>query len=77
MAECIVSVKDVKFSYPAGVTAINGVSLEIGQGERVAILGPNGSGKSTLILLMVGLLAPQKGEIKVFGEKTTSKDFKK
>ena len=77
MPECIVSVKDVKFSYPAGVTAINGVSLEIGQGERVAILGSNGSGKSTLILLMVGLLAPQKGEIKVFGEKTTSKDFKK
>jgi cobalt/nickel transport system ATP-binding protein len=73
----IVSVKDVKFSYPAGVNAINGVSLEINQGERVALLGPNGSGKSTLILLMAGLLAPQKGEIKVFGEKTTSQQFQK
>jgi cobalt/nickel transport system ATP-binding protein len=73
----IVSVKDVKFSYPAGVSAINDVSFEINQGERVAILGPNGSGKSTLILLMAGLLTPQKGEIKVFGEKTTLKDFQK
>jgi cobalt/nickel transport system ATP-binding protein len=77
MTEPIVSVKEVKFSYPAGVSAINGVSLEVRQGERVAILGPNGSGKSTLILLIAGLLTPQKGEISVFGEKTTSKNFQK
>ena len=77
MADSIVSVQDVKFNYPAGVSALHGVSLEIHQGERVAILGPNGSGKSTLILLIAGLLTPNKGEIKVFGQKTTSKDFQK
>ena len=77
MSESIVSVKEVKFSYPAGVSAIKGVSLEVRQGERVAILGPNGSGKSTLILLIAGLLMPEKGEISVFGEKTTSKNFQK
>jgi cobalt/nickel transport system ATP-binding protein len=73
----IVSVKDVKYNYPAGVNALKGVSLEIGQGERVAILGPNGSGKSTFILLIAGLLMPNQGEIRVFGELTTSKDFQK
>lgn len=77
MDDPIVSVKDLKFSYPAGVSAIKGVSLEIGQGERVAILGPNGSGKSTLILLIAGLLTPKSGDITVFGQKTTSKDFQK
>lgn len=77
MSEAIVSVKDVKFSYPAGVAALHGVSLEIKQGERVALLGPNGSGKSTLILLIAGLLMPKKGEVTVFGEKTSSKDFQK
>jgi cobalt/nickel transport system ATP-binding protein len=77
MAEPIVSVKDVKFSYPAGVAALKGVSLEVKQGERVALLGPNGSGKSTLILLIAGLLTPSKGEITVFGEKTSNKDFQK
>ena len=77
MTESIVSVEDVKFSYPAGVSALKGVSLEIKKGEKVAILGPNGSGKSTLILLIAGLLNPTKGKIKVFGQPTTSKDFPK
>lgn len=77
MPESIVSAKEIKFSYPAGVAAINGVSLDIHRGERVAILGPNGSGKSTLILLIAGLLIPQKGEITVFNEKTASKSFQK
>ena len=77
MSEPIISVKNVKFSYPAGVKAINDVSLEIRKGERVALLGPNGSGKSTLILLIAGLLSPQKGEIKVFDEDTSSKSFQK
>jgi cobalt/nickel transport system ATP-binding protein len=77
MSNSIVSVKEVKFTYPGGIRAVNGVSLEIQRGERVAILGPNGSGKSTLILLIAGLLAPEKGEIKVFNEKTTSENFQK
>jgi cobalt transport protein ATP-binding subunit len=77
VSEPIVSVKDVKFTYPAGVTALNGVSLDVKQGERLALLGPNGSGKSTLILLIAGLLTPKTGEVTVFGQKTTSKDFQK
>jgi cobalt/nickel transport system ATP-binding protein len=77
LSEPLVSVKDVKFTYPAGVSALHGVSFDIKQGERIALLGPNGSGKSTLILLIAGLLMPKSGEIKVFGEKTTSKDFEK
>ena len=77
MIDSIVSVKGVRFSYPAGVKAINDVSLDIRRGERVALLGPNGSGKSTLILLIAGLLSPQKGEIRVLNEDTTSKRFQK
>jgi cobalt/nickel transport system ATP-binding protein len=77
MAETIISVKEVQFSYPAGVNALKGITLEVKRGERMALLGPNGSGKSTLILLMAGLLMPNKGEIRVFNECTTSKEFSK
>ena len=77
MTDVIISVKNLRFSYPAGVKAINDISFEIKRGERVALLGPNGSGKSTLILLIAGLLMPQKGEIKVLNEQTTSKAFQK
>ncbi len=77
MADPIVVVQDVVFNYPAGVAALKGVSLQIQQGDRIALLGPNGSGKSTLILLIAGLLTPKTGEIRVFGEKTSSKNFQK
>jgi cobalt/nickel transport system ATP-binding protein len=77
MAEPVISVKDVKFNYPAGVSALKGVSFDVKQGEKIALLGPNGSGKSTLILLIAGLLMPNKGEIRVFGQQTQSKDFQK
>ena len=51
------------------VMAVNDVSLSVGPGVT-GLLGPNGAGKSTLLKMMVGLLKPDKGEIKVFGEST-------
>lgn len=44
-------------------------NFSVRKGEFVAVLGPNGSGKTTLFRLLLGLLQPTKGEIKMFGEK--------
>ncbi len=51
------------------VKALNGVSLSIGRGEKVVLAGPNGSGKSTLIKVMLGIVRPDSGDVRVFSLK--------
>lgn len=48
--------------------AVNGISFEIKQGQVFGMLGPNGSGKSTTIKMILGLLYPSRGTLKVFGK---------
>jgi ABC-2 type transport system ATP-binding protein len=56
------------FRSPGGpVHAVQGVDISITPGETVALLGPNGAGKSTTIDMLLGLLAPDAGEVSVFG----------
>jgi len=56
------------FPGPDGpIEAVRGIDIEISAGETVALLGPNGAGKSTTIDMLLGLLAPDAGELSVFG----------
>jgi ABC-2 type transport system ATP-binding protein len=50
------------------VHAVRGIDLSIAPGETVAILGPNGAGKSTTIDMLLGLAAPDAGNVSVFGK---------
>lgn len=60
---------DLHFRYPGQLQdALRGVSLAIRAGEAVAFIGPSGAGKSTLVDLILGLLTPTSGEIRVDGE---------
>jgi len=61
----MIEVKEVSYSYN-GKKALDKISFET-ENEFVAIMGPNGSGKSTLVKLIVGMLKPDEGSIKVFG----------
>ncbi len=67
-SEPVISVRDLRFSYPDGTEALTGVSLEIRRGECVAIIGQNGGGKSTLVKHFVRLIKPTSGEVRVFGK---------
>lgn len=55
-------------------TAIREVDLEIGDGEIFGLLGPNGSGKSTLMKIIVGMLEPTKGSVRVNGVDPSEKE---
>ncbi len=60
----VVEIKDVTFSYN-GHTAIQNVNLTVKQGDFIAMIGPNGGGKTTLLKLILGLLRPNRGQIRV------------
>jgi branched-chain amino acid transport system ATP-binding protein len=54
-----------------GITAVDGVSFEVREGEILGIIGPNGSGKSTLFNCVLGQLTPNGGDVRVDGKVTT------
>jgi ABC-type branched-subunit amino acid transport system ATPase component len=64
----ILTTEDVVAGYVAEVDILNGVTIEVAQGEIVTVVGPNGAGKSTLIKTIFGLLKPRKGSICLRGE---------
>jgi ATP-binding cassette subfamily B protein len=63
-----VAIENVSFGYPGGArNVVDGLSLRIEPGERLAIVGVNGAGKTTLIKLLSGLYQPTSGSIRVDG----------
>jgi energy-coupling factor transport system ATP-binding protein len=66
-----IEIRDLYFTYPAGVEALAGISLNMDSGEQVAIIGQNGAGKTTLVKHLNGLLTPTRGQILVGDWDTT------
>jgi branched-chain amino acid transport system ATP-binding protein len=64
----VLELTDITTRYGA-VTALDGVSLRVGEGELVALIGPNGAGKTTLLNTVAGLLRPATGSI-TFADRT-------
>jgi zinc transport system ATP-binding protein len=62
----LVEARGVSFGYGRQAILEN-VDLGVGAGEFVALVGPNGSGKSTLLRLLLGLLTPNRGTVRLFG----------
>jgi len=65
--EKVFELKNAEYTYPGGVAALSGISLDIKKGSRVVFMGANGSGKSTLLTMLDGLIFPTKGTVRAFG----------
>jgi len=68
---CAIDARRLTYRYPNGHVALDGIDLNVGHGERVAVLGPNGAGKTTLMLHLNGLLRGQ-GSLEVAGLAVTA-----
>ncbi|MER3450244.1 MAG: hypothetical protein C4315_10905 [Chloroflexota bacterium] len=63
----VLEAEDLWAGYSVGRPVLAGLSLRVRAGEALAIVGPNGAGKSTLLLVLLGLLRPWAGRVRVFG----------
>jgi cobalt/nickel transport system ATP-binding protein len=76
--DLIIHLKDICFSYPGSLPALDNLDLKLYKGDRVGLMGPNGSGKTTLFHIIMGLLKPSAGTIEIYNRPTvTEKDFRK
>lgn len=70
MDPVILQARGLAFRYaptPGQAPALDGVDLTLAKGELLAVVGPNGSGKTTLLRLLLGVLAPERGEVALLG----------
>ena len=65
--EKIIEITDLNFGYDPGTLNLENVSFTVPRGCSGCIVGPNGGGKSTLLKLLLGLLTPTSGRIRIFG----------
>jgi ABC-2 type transport system ATP-binding protein len=69
LADVPLAMSELTKSYPGGVVAVDSLSFRVEHGQVVGLLGPNGAGKTTALRMMMGLVQPSGGEIRVFGQK--------
>jgi branched-chain amino acid transport system ATP-binding protein len=69
----VLHAEDLVAGYVPEVDILNGVSLEVKEGEVVTVIGPNGAGKSTLIKTIFGLLRPRRGRVRLRDEEITGR----
>ncbi|WP_088226354.1 ABC transporter ATP-binding protein [Desulfosporosinus sp. FKB] len=76
MKEPILSIQDLYYVYGNGQAALDGVSIDINEGEKIAVIGSNGAGKSTFFLNVNGVLTPKNGEIRYRGTIINKRNLK-
>lgn len=72
----LIQLENIRFGYPGREPVLRGLNLTLRKGERIGLVAPNGSGKTTLFHVIMGLLKPGAGAIRLFGAPMKNeKDF--
>ncbi|NKE57836.1 alpha/beta fold hydrolase [Lentzea sp. PSKA42] len=71
LSEVPLVISNLTKSYPGGLTAVRDLSFRVEHGQVLGLLGPNGAGKTTTLRMVMGLIHPTEGHIRVFGHKVT------
>lgn len=71
--EAVIQLENITFAYPGAGPVLKNLDFRLNRGERIGLVAPNGSGKTTLFHLVMGLLKPIQGSIRLFG-KTTNQE---
>ena len=74
----LIELKNISYSYEqSNQPVFKDLDFNLKSGDRIALMGPNGSGKTTLLKIIMGLLKPEQGQIKIFDQlRETEADFK-
>ncbi|BDQ32542.1 energy-coupling factor ABC transporter ATP-binding protein [Pseudodesulfovibrio portus] len=76
MSHAVIELIDISYAFPDRDTTLDGLSFHLHEGEKLGLFGPNGAGKSTMLHILMGLIAPDSGEVKLFGTPmTNAKEF--
>lgn len=75
-AKPVLELSDVSVRYANGVLALDGINMDVNEKDLIALIGPNGAGKSTLLKIILGLIRPTTGMVKLFGTQELTKNLK-
>jgi zinc transport system ATP-binding protein len=75
-AKPVVELQNISVRYPNGVLALEGINVDVNDKDIVALIGPNGAGKSTLIKVILGLIKPTTGTVRLLGSEDLTKNLK-
>ena len=74
----IIEISHISFAYQKPEYAVRNISFNVHKGDYLGIIGPNGGGKTTVLKIMLGLLKPMEGHVKLFGQEINNfKDWYK
>ena len=72
LAEVPLVVSGLSKRYPGGIIAVDELSFRVEHGQVLGLLGPNGAGKTTVLRMLMGLIRPSAGELRVFGHRVSA-----